>query len=440
MSDTFTPDFAAIGQAPPVWNAKRPLRIAILGDFGAGAGRGRLQTGAELAERKPLKVEFDTLEDAMRRLGLSLTLPLGADGVPVAIELADLDAFHPDAIYAEVPVFADLASLRKRLNQTGQFAAASAEVMAWAENAGPRASSLARKAAARGSALARRDPRRLRASDRPGVRRREGRRRSRQPAAARRRPVRAGGGEPEQGRARRRGGLGLERCDARAAPSPRLPDQRIPVARCRFRVAQARDRPPIAGAPARHQRRGVRCRPERRRGPRRIGPLQAARRCAVAGCRRRLHLRRRLLPARRHAAARGIARPRRAGRRARRRLAARRHQHRSLHRSERAAASPRPGGLRRAARAAGSVVPRPVRSALPAAPPVRQEERPDLGIRLRGVQPRGRPARHALGPPGAAGADRAGPDTARRWPSRTCRSTTMSTRTAIRWPCRARTG
>ena len=155
MSDSFEPDFAGIGQAPPAWNAKRPLRIAILGDFGAGAGRGRLQTGAELAKRKSLKVEFDTLEDAMQRLHLSLTLPLGADGAPVAIELADLDAFHPDAIYADVPVFAELASLRKRLNQTGQFAAAAAEVTAWAENAGPRASSLARRAAARGSAPAR---------------------------------------------------------------------------------------------------------------------------------------------------------------------------------------------------------------------------------------------------------------------------------------------
>ncbi len=152
MSDSFEPDFGFIGQAAPPWTAKRPLRIAILGDFGGGAGRGRLDTGAALAQRKPLKVEFDTLEDAMRRLKLSLTLPLGAGGAPVAVELADLDAFHPDAIYAEVSLFADLASLRKRLNQTSQFAAAAAEVLAWAENAGPRASSLARQAAARGSA------------------------------------------------------------------------------------------------------------------------------------------------------------------------------------------------------------------------------------------------------------------------------------------------
>jgi type VI secretion system protein ImpC len=155
MSDSFTPDFAAIGQAPPAWNAKRPLRIAILGDFGAGAGRGRLQTGAKLAETKPLQVEFDTVEAAMQRVRLALTLPLGADGAPVTVELADLDAFHPDAVYANVPVFAELASLRKRLNQTSQFAGASAEVMAWAENAGPRASSLARRAVARGSAPSR---------------------------------------------------------------------------------------------------------------------------------------------------------------------------------------------------------------------------------------------------------------------------------------------
>jgi type VI secretion system protein ImpC len=155
MSNSFEPNFAGIGAAPPPWAAKRPLRIAILGDFSAGASRGRLQTGADLAKRKPLKVEFDTLEDAMRRLQLSLTLPLGADGAPVEIELGDLEAFHPDPIYANVPLFAELATLRKRLNDPKQFAAAAATVTKWAANAGPRASSLARRAAARGNAPSR---------------------------------------------------------------------------------------------------------------------------------------------------------------------------------------------------------------------------------------------------------------------------------------------
>lgn len=155
MSDSFDPDFAAIGTPPPTWNTKRPLRIALLGDFGAGASQGRLETGAALGKRKPLKVEFDTLEDAMRRLELELTLPLGQDGAPVTLELQDLDSFHPDGIYANVPLFAELAALRKRLNNTAQFNAAATEVMAWAENAGPTASSFARRAASRGSAPAR---------------------------------------------------------------------------------------------------------------------------------------------------------------------------------------------------------------------------------------------------------------------------------------------
>jgi type VI secretion system protein ImpC len=155
MEQGFTPDFGHIDKAPPTWSAKRPLRIAVLGDFGAGACRGRLQTGAELAKRKPLPVEFDTLEDAMRRVKLSLSLPLGAEGSPVTVDLPDMEAFHPDALYAAVPVFAELAGLRRRLNQPAQFAATSREVMAWAEGAGPRASSLARQAAARGAAPSR---------------------------------------------------------------------------------------------------------------------------------------------------------------------------------------------------------------------------------------------------------------------------------------------
>ena len=38
----------------PTWPAKRPLRIALLGALGGGAGRGRRDTGAALAKRKPL--------------------------------------------------------------------------------------------------------------------------------------------------------------------------------------------------------------------------------------------------------------------------------------------------------------------------------------------------------------------------------------------------
>jgi type VI secretion system protein ImpC len=150
MSDAL--NFGSIDARPPQWNAKRPLRIAILGDFGAGALQGRLDKGAALARRKPLKVEFDTLEDALARLDLRLTLPLGADGAPVEIPITELDSFHPDALYREVEVFSALASLRKRLNTASSFAAAAAEVQAWGGDALQSASRLARQGRARGAA------------------------------------------------------------------------------------------------------------------------------------------------------------------------------------------------------------------------------------------------------------------------------------------------
>jgi type VI secretion system protein ImpC len=154
MSDAL--NFGSIDARPPQWNAKRPLRIAILGDFGAGALQGRLDKGAALARRKPLKVEFDTLEDALARLDLRLTLPLGADGAPVEVPITELDSFHPDALYREVEVFSALASLRKRLNTASSFAAAAAEVQAWGGDALQSAARAARRPrAVRGSTTSR---------------------------------------------------------------------------------------------------------------------------------------------------------------------------------------------------------------------------------------------------------------------------------------------
>lgn len=149
------PDFGGVSQPAPQWSAKRPTRIAILGDFGAGALSGRLDTGAALAKRKPLKVEFDTLDDAIGRLNLRLPLPLGADGAPVDIGISELESFHPDELYRNVEVFSALASLRKRLNNTSTFAAAAAEVSQMAEGAGRTASSAARRGTAKGGAPSR---------------------------------------------------------------------------------------------------------------------------------------------------------------------------------------------------------------------------------------------------------------------------------------------
>ena len=56
--DDWTPDFGSLDQPAPAWAAKRPVRIAVLGDFSAGAAAGRLETGDDLARRKMIPVEL----------------------------------------------------------------------------------------------------------------------------------------------------------------------------------------------------------------------------------------------------------------------------------------------------------------------------------------------------------------------------------------------
>ena len=128
--DDWTPDFGTLDVPAPPWAAKRPVRIAVLGDFSAGAAAGRLETGEDLARRKMIPVEFDTLEDTLARLEVKLALPIGEGGDGVEVEFGELDSFHPDSLYRELPMFKALADLRKRLNNTATFAKAAAEVQA----------------------------------------------------------------------------------------------------------------------------------------------------------------------------------------------------------------------------------------------------------------------------------------------------------------------
>jgi len=153
MSTDWTPNFGTLDRTAPTWAPKRPVRIAILGDFSARACAGRLDTGADLARRKPIAVEFDSLEDALARLDVQLQLPMGEHG-SVELRIPDLDAFHPDQLYRDLDVFSHLGGLRKQLNNTATFAKAAAQVQAWAGGNTPKVSRSSRRSKARGASPA----------------------------------------------------------------------------------------------------------------------------------------------------------------------------------------------------------------------------------------------------------------------------------------------
>jgi len=111
------------------------FRIAILGDFSGHALAGQLDTGDNLAARKPLKVDVDNLDDLIERMGIKLQLPLGDGEQTAELEIESLDDFHPDQLYDKLEAFEELAALRQRLGNDRTFAAAAKEVRRWADEA-----------------------------------------------------------------------------------------------------------------------------------------------------------------------------------------------------------------------------------------------------------------------------------------------------------------
>lgn len=128
-----------VARSTPHAPKTRSFRIAVLGDFSGRANRGELEVGEALAARKPLKVDCDNFDQIIERLGLKLSLPIGDGALKIAV--ASVDALHPDQLFANLPVFSELAGLRKRLQTTSTFAQAASEVQSWAGAADARVES-----------------------------------------------------------------------------------------------------------------------------------------------------------------------------------------------------------------------------------------------------------------------------------------------------------
>jgi len=88
-----------------------PFRALLIGDF---SGRG--------PSWKPLLVDRDNFQSVLARLRPQIDF--GGE----RLEIEDLDDFHPDALYADAPLFVALRRLRKRLNDPASFEEAAAEL------------------------------------------------------------------------------------------------------------------------------------------------------------------------------------------------------------------------------------------------------------------------------------------------------------------------
>ncbi len=110
---------------------KDVFRLVVLADLSGRASSGRLETGKDLAKRKPVTVDVDNLDDAVRKMNIELTLPIGDGGGSVKIPIQSMDDFHPDQLHDNAEVFSSLSGLRQRLKTTSTFAKAAQEVQSW---------------------------------------------------------------------------------------------------------------------------------------------------------------------------------------------------------------------------------------------------------------------------------------------------------------------
>ena len=102
-----------LGGSKPAQTKTSSFRIALLGDFSARANSGKLDTGAALAGRKPLKVDCDNVDAILKRLAVKLRLPL-SEGAVVELSVNSMDDLHPDQLYNNLPIFSELSGLRQR--------------------------------------------------------------------------------------------------------------------------------------------------------------------------------------------------------------------------------------------------------------------------------------------------------------------------------------
>ena len=128
---------------------RKKFRIAILGDFSGRASRGALETGAELAKRRPIKLDVDNIDDVIAGFATTLVLPLGKAGTGIEVPLNELDDLHPDELYENVELFEELSMLRQRVARGDTTAIT--EMREWAEEHG--GSRLKSRARAKGSAV-----------------------------------------------------------------------------------------------------------------------------------------------------------------------------------------------------------------------------------------------------------------------------------------------
>ena len=105
-----------------------PFRILMLGDWSGREGKPL----SEVLRSRPIEIDRDNFDEVLAKLSVQVELDLNSgDEKPLLLQFNELDDFHPDNIFKQVPMFAELREIRRRLRDENHFESAAAEVRAW---------------------------------------------------------------------------------------------------------------------------------------------------------------------------------------------------------------------------------------------------------------------------------------------------------------------
>lgn len=116
------------GGSPPRRTEVSPFVMLVLGDFAGNTGKNANPGTTALTQVPVRQVDIDNIDQLWAVFEPAFELEI--DGARVEFAPRDLEDFHPDQLFQQMPLFAELRQLRKRLLDPASSAAALAEVTA----------------------------------------------------------------------------------------------------------------------------------------------------------------------------------------------------------------------------------------------------------------------------------------------------------------------
>ncbi len=104
-----------------------PFVMMVLGDFGGNAGNPADNDPSWLMQVPVRNVDIDNIDKLWNVFTPKLEIDI--EGTPVTLKPRDLDDFHPDHLFSDQPLFAELRSWRQRLLDPETSSEALAEVI-----------------------------------------------------------------------------------------------------------------------------------------------------------------------------------------------------------------------------------------------------------------------------------------------------------------------